>query len=316
MKIALDSTPLTAGPGGIARYTAKLRDALRAAYPEDEVLEFTDQVGVVGTKRLGALRRQWWSVGLPLAIREAGVELFHGTDFAVPYVPVCATVMTVHDLSPWMSEYRAATSARVRRRMPWLLRLKLATMVVTPTEAVRREVMARFGVPGDRVRATHLGVDMRSTGEPKEDFVLVVGAGARKNVEVAEKAAEGLAPLRVVDRDATEEELASFRNAARVLLMPSLYEGFGLPAIEAMACGTPVIASTDPALVEVCGGAAEHVDAKDVRGWREALAAILSDPERTGRMKDEGLKRAAEFTWEKCARATHAVYEEALQRYA
>jgi len=308
VKIALDSTPIASGPGGIARYTAKLRDALRLLFPDDEVCELTDQGA-----RLGVLRRQWWSAGLPLKIRQCGVQIFHGTDFAVPYVPVCAAVMTIHDHSPWMPEFRAATSARVRRRTPWLLRLKLVEMVVTPSETVRREVIARFGVPAERVRVTPLGVDMRGTGEPKEDFVLLVGAGARKNVEAAREAAFGLAPLRVVNRDVTDAELASLYTRARALLIPSLYEGFGLPAIEAMACGTPVIASNDPALLEVCADAAVHAGATDVRGWKEALAAVLRDPERAGRMVEAGLRRAAGFTWEKTARETHAVYEEALK---
>lgn len=308
MNIALDSTPLSAGPGGIARYTAKLRDALRSAFPGDRVVEVTDQGA-----RLGALRKQWWSVGLPLALRESGAHVFHGTDFSVPYVPVCAAVMTIHDLSPWIEEYRAATSARVRRRTPWLLRLKLATMIVTPTEAVRREAIARFQLPPERVRATPLGVDLRPTGEPKEDFVLIVGAGARKNVAVAKEAAAGIAPLRIVDRDVTDDELASLYTRARALLIPSLYEGFGLPAIEAMACGTPVIASNDPALMEVCGGAAEHVDARNVRAWREVLSAVLADRERAARMRAEGLQRAASFTWEKTAQTTRDLYQEAIQ---
>lgn len=311
MNIALDSTPLSAGPGGIARYTAKLRDALREYLPGDAILELTDQGA-----SLGPLRRQWWSVGLPLALRESRAHIFHGTDFAVPYVPVCATVMTIHDLSPWMPEYRNATSARVRRRTPWLLRLNLATMVITPTEAVRREAIARFQLPPDRVRATHLGVDIKPTNEPKEDFVLLVGTGARKNVALARQAADGLAPLRIVDRNVTDAELASLYTRARALLIPSLYEGFGLPAIEAMACGTPVIASEDPALLEVCAGAAEHIDITTPRAWREALASLLHNNEHAARLIAAGHRRAAAFTWEQTARATHAVYREALRLHA
>lgn len=311
MNIALDSTPLSAGPGGIARYTAKLRDALRTHFPGDAIVELTDQGAT-----LGPLRRQWWSVGLPLALREFHAHVFHGTDFAVPYVPVCATVMTIHDLSPWMPEYHEATSARVRRRTPWLLRLNLATMVVTPTEAVRREAIARFHLPPDRVRTTPPGVDIRPTNEPKEDLVLLIGAGARKNVALAQASAEGLAPLRIVDRNVTDAELASLYTRARALLIPSHYEGFGLPAIEAMACGTPVIASKDPALLEVCAGAAEHIDTANPRAWREALAALLHNHERAAHLTAAGHHRAAAFTWEQTARATHAVYQEALRLHA
>lgn len=310
MILALDSTPLTAAPGGIARYTAKLLEALRACFPDDRVLALTDQGA-----GLGPLRRQWWSAGLPLALREERADVFHGTDFAVPYVPVCPTVMTIHDLSPWRAEFHAATSGRVRRRTPWLLRLNLATLVITPTEAVRREVIERFGLAADRVAATPLGVDVMPTGEGKQDFVLAVGAGARKNIDTARRAAEGIMDLRVVDRDVSDAELASLYTRARALLIPSLYEGFGLPALEAMACGTPVLASRDAALVEVCGGAAEHLDAHDVAAWRGALQALLSSPERAAGMTDAGLRHARAFTWERTARLTYDVYREAQRRH-
>jgi len=308
--LALDSTPLSAAPGGIARYTAQLRDALRACFPGDHVLELTDQ-----NASLSPLRRQWWSVGLPLALRDQRVDVFHGVDFAVPYVPVCATVMTIHDLSPWRPEFRAATSPRVRRRTPWLLKLNLVTLVITPTEAVRREVIEHFRLPPDRVCATPLGVTLAPTGEGKQDFVLAVGAGARKNLDTARRAAEGLAPLRIVDRNVSDAELASLYTRARALLMPSLYEGFGLPALEAMACGTPVLASRDAALREVCGGAAEHIDAGDVASWREALQALLANPARATALTEAGLRHARAFTWERTARLTRAVYEEARRRH-
>ena len=310
MIVAVDTTPLSAAPGGIARYTVQLLAALRACYPDDRVIALTDQ-----NARLGPLRRQWWSAGLPLALREERAVVFHGTDFAVPYVPVCAAVMTVHDLSPWRAEFRDATSARVRRRTPWLLKLNLATLVITPTEAVRREVIEQFRLPADRVCVTPLGVALSPSGEGKEDFVLAVGAGARKNLETARRAAEGIAPLRIVDRDVTDAELASLYTRARALLIPSLYEGFGLPALEAMACGTPVLASRDAALVEVCGGAAEHIDAHDIAAWRRALEALLASPGRAASLAEAGLRHARAFTWERTARLTHGIYEEARRRH-
>jgi glycosyltransferase involved in cell wall biosynthesis len=140
----------------------------------------------------------------------------------------------------------------------------------------------------------------------------MVGAGARKNAGLAEEATRGIVPLRVVDRDVSDAELASLYSRARALLMPSFYEGFGLPALEAMACGTPVLASMDPALVEVCGGAAEHLDIHDPRAWRQALVSLLAEPSRALRMREAGMRRAAAFTWENTARLTRSVYEEAL----
>ncbi|MCC6291635.1 MAG: glycosyltransferase family 4 protein [Bryobacterales bacterium] len=315
--IGLDTTPLAqvAGGlpprGGIARYTERLRDALRREFPGDTVMELTDQGAA-----LGLFRRRWWSIGLPLALRQRGAHVFHGPDFSVPYLPVCPSVVTIHDTSPWRTEYQAATSPRVRRRTPWLVSLGMAALVVTPTEAVRREVLERFRLHESRVRVTPLGVSVQPTGEAKEDFALVVGSGLRKNIERAREAAEALAPLRVVNHDVSDHELASLYTRARVLLLPSHYEGFGLPAIEAMACGTPVIASTDAALREVCGGAALHVDASDAPGWREAFTAVWRQPDRARAMAEAGLRRAATFTWERTARDTHAVYEEAVRLHA
>ena len=83
----------------------------------------------------------------------AGVELFHGTDYSVPYVPLRPSVMTLHDLSPWLDPEWQPDASRVRRRTPRLLRMGLATMVITPTETVRRAAIERFQlVAGSRGR--------------------------------------------------------------------------------------------------------------------------------------------------------------------
>jgi glycosyltransferase involved in cell wall biosynthesis len=298
---ALDASPLAAAPGGIARYTAELHRALAIEFPGHRFELWSPE------------RRLWWSCGLPLRLYRGGVALFHGTDFSVPYLPVRPGVMTVHDLSPWRAEFAHATSRRVRWRTPWLLRLGLAARVITPTEAIRREVISRFGLAPERVRAVPLGVDREPAAVERSDFFLVVGSGVRKNVGLARAAVPEGVPLRVVNADASEEELTQLYSAARALLIPSLYEGFGLPALEAMACGTPVLASRDAALMEVCGGAALHLDAQDVKGWREAVEAIRTQPELWNRLSEAGRKRARLFTWRRTARETFAVYREALR---
>jgi len=103
-------------------------------------------------------------------------------------------------------------------------------------------------------------------------------------------------------------DLPAFYNGAQLLILPSFYEGFGLPALEAMACGTPVVVSNRGSLPEVVGDAGTLVDPEDVEGIAAGIAALLEDPERQERLADLGRARAAEFTWEKTARKTLEVY--------
>src|SRR5579884_1652805 len=155
MRIGLDATPLTVATGGIRRYTVELTRALADAFPEDDIWLFSDQQFDNPAAEFSNvhcapgpatwLERRWWLYGLPSQLPRRGVEVFHGTDFAVPYVRRRPAIMTVHDLSPWLEPEWHAAAERIRRRTPLLLRLGLAAIVITPSEAVRREVIERFG---------------------------------------------------------------------------------------------------------------------------------------------------------------------------
>ncbi len=111
-----------------------------------------------------------------------------------------------------------------------------------------------------------------------------------------------------------QDDLVWLYNAARFFVFPSLYEGFGLPPLEAMACGTPVIASNAGSLPEVVGEAGLLVDPRDVGGWAEAMARLWSDPEERADLRRRGLEQAARFSWEWAAQKTLAVYREAVAR--
>jgi glycosyltransferase involved in cell wall biosynthesis len=108
------------------------------------------------------------------------------------------------------------------------------------------------------------------------------------------------------------EELPLWYNAANLFIYPSLYEGFGLPLLEAMACGTPVITSNISSLPEVVDGAGILVDPSSVEDMAEAMWQVLSDSSLRAEMRRKGLARAREFSWRKTAQRTVEVYEQAM----
>jgi glycosyltransferase involved in cell wall biosynthesis len=110
----------------------------------------------------------------------------------------------------------------------------------------------------------------------------------------------------------SNEDLVFLYNEASLFVFPSLYEGFGLPVLEAMACGTPVIAANTSSIPEVASDAALLVEARDTKGIAETMAQVLSDNKLASEMVQKGLKRNAMFSWEKCARETLMIYNRAL----
>jgi glycosyltransferase involved in cell wall biosynthesis len=110
----------------------------------------------------------------------------------------------------------------------------------------------------------------------------------------------------------TDEELVTLYNAAEVFVHPSLEEGFGLPLLEAMACGTPVVAFDNSSIPEVAGGAAMLVPTGSVEAMSRRIVEVLGDAGLRQRLAARGLGRAAQFSWERCARETIAAYMRAL----
>jgi glycosyltransferase involved in cell wall biosynthesis len=343
---ALDATPLTVPTGGVMRYTLELARALAATYPADEYWLLSDQPFEMpfaanlhkGDGPRTAAERRWWSWGLNREMMRRKVEVFHGTDFSVPYIPRRPSVMTVHDLSPWLSkEIFAVGSIRVRRRVPVLLRAHVPTMIITPSEAVRRAAIARFGIDQERVVAVPLAASNHfrflAGAETARPYFLFVGTlEKRKNIHrlieawrevrkaqdidlvLAGRARDDFAMpapepgLRILGAVA-EDDLPALYSGAAACVYPSLYEGFGLPVLEAMQCGATVITSRDPAIMEVSGGAAIHVDVTDVRALADAMRAR---PVR----RDESLRRAALFSWASTARRTREVYDAVRRNFS
>jgi glycosyltransferase involved in cell wall biosynthesis len=222
-----------------------------------------------------------------------------------------------------------------------LLRFGLATMIVTPSEAVRRAVLEHFRIAPDRVVATPLAAAhcfRPAPGEPPpHPYFLFAGMlDARKNLETivaawrevkkdcdvdlilaGRRRTAAIADERglVLRENVSDIELARLYSNATAFLFPSHYEGFGLPVLEAMQCGAPVIASRDDAVMEVAGDAATLVDATDVRSWSAIMKTALSDEPWQTAMRQRGLARARSFSWERTARLTREVYAEAIARF-
>jgi glycosyltransferase involved in cell wall biosynthesis len=110
-----------------------------------------------------------------------------------------------------------------------------------------------------------------------------------------------------------ERDLPALYSGATLFVFPSLYEGFGLPPLEAMACGTPVVCSNAASLPEVVGDAALMTDPTDVEGLAAAMFRVLTQPDLAADLRQRGLARAAQFTWERTAHDTLAVYEKVLR---
>jgi glycosyltransferase involved in cell wall biosynthesis len=144
--------------------------------------------------------------------------------------------------------------------------------------------------------------------------VSLVLAGVDRGVgeDICAIAAEADAPGAAVTLGAVSEDLLlSLYRCASALVYPSLYEGFGLPVLEAMACGTPVIASRAASIPEVVGGAGILLDPLDVEAWTEAIVNVVNDDDRRAEMRSKGLARATEFAWSRTAALTREAYRRA-----
>jgi glycosyltransferase involved in cell wall biosynthesis len=141
--------------------------------------------------------------------------------------------------------------------------------------------------------------------------LLVAGGAARREVySAANSGAEALDDPTIRRLGYfSDEHLPLLYGGADAFVLPSLAEGFGLPVLEAMACGTPVICSGTTALPEVAGGAARLVPPLDVEAWTEAIDSVLSDPALRRRMRSDGLRRAADFSWSRTAETVRSVLD-------
>ncbi len=263
------------------------------------------------------------------------IDVFHSSDWTFP--PTRAfKVTTVHDLAPLV--YPRLTHPKIvavhKRRLYWVV--KEADRIIVPSKVVEEDLIKIGGIKekiriipeavGQEFKISDSGVinSIRKKYNLNSDYLITVGVGERKNtkklIEAFQKIKRknlklvivgmgsgkyrerGVIPLGYVP----DADLPILYSGSRGLVYPSIYEGFGLPVLQAFACGIPVATSMATAMEEVAGEAAVLVDANSVTSISEGINEILVRP---SMWRKKGLKRIKDFSWEKTARETLEVYE-------
>jgi O-antigen biosynthesis alpha-1,2-mannosyltransferase len=335
--IGLDATySIGSGLSGVGLYSREILLGLASAHPDSQ-FDFWYRphryLRARGESAPANVRRRL--LAGPLGPRGRG--LFHGLNQRLPATLPRRAVATFHDLFVLTGEYstpdfRARFAAQARDAA------RRTDMLIAVSAFTRDQVVAILGVEPARVAVVHHGIRQLILPQLKRDEVILsVGAiQKRKNTARLVAAFETLPPpwrLVLAGSDGygapeihgriaaspasdrilatgyiTPEELASWYARATIFAFPSLDEGFGMPVLEAMAAGLPVITSNTSALPEVAGDAAILVDPADTTALAAALEHLATDSSLRAELASRGLKRAAEFTWERAVADTWKLY--------
>jgi glycosyltransferase involved in cell wall biosynthesis len=340
LRFGLDATyTLDPSPSGVALYSREMAYGLARTHPDARFTFYFRP------------HRYFRSFDTPLppnarrSLMAPMGRLFHGLNQRLPRFRWGPTVATFHDLFVLTGEY---STPEFRKRFAAQARdaAARADMVIAVSEFTRGQVISLLGVEPARVRVVHHGtraLAFPGTPSSREKIILNVGAiQKRKNIARLVEAFEavdrawrlvligssgyGAAEIHArisaspaVDRIrvlgyVTPEELAGWYARATIFAFPSLDEGFGMPVLEAMAAGTPVLTATRSALPEVAGDAALLADAEDTGALVHALQRLTEDEDLRARLSRLGVERAKLFTWEKAVQETWNVYLDLLAR--
>jgi glycosyltransferase involved in cell wall biosynthesis len=382
MRVAINAWFWNSPTTGSGQYTRRLVEHLAAVAPDLEIVliapegwgfhasRFTFHVSRGTQPETGDLRKAWFEqVAFPRACHYVEADVAHVPYWAPPLRPSVPTVVTIHDLIPLLlREYRGGPLVRLYTALVSTT-AQNATLVLTDSEASRRDIIARLGLPPDRVRVIHLAASERYTPEPsplpgekpgfaektwfQQRYVLYLGGfDVRKNVATALATYRWVGPAigaecplviagRLPERDTPftpdprrlaqekrqgqgideryvhfigfvdEADKPALYRGAVAFIFPSRYEGFGLPPLESLACGTPVVGSDTSSIPEVVGDAGVLLPPDDAKGMAGALIQLATDDGFRAELSRRALAQAARFSWERTAQETLTAYQEA-----
>ena len=324
MRIVYDVTPLSLPRTGIGNYIrGSLAGLAEAAGGEHEIValavtgprglraipEALD--GVPVTRRLcffplaRAWRTAWSRLGRPALERLAGrFDVLHFSDWWYPPQAAGLRTTTIHDVIPlrfpeWVHERTVRLHGAKYREAA-----RSCDLVFVNSAFTAREVEDVLGVPAERIRVAHPGVDPGIGPEGRRverghPYVLALDPGEpRKNIDVLRAGVRDV-ELFVPSGYVTDDQLAALYRGAAVFAYPSRYEGFGMPIVEAMASGVPVVASAHASLDEACGDVALRADPDRPEEWAAAVARALAARDE---LVPRGLEWAQRFTWQRTGR--------------
>lgn len=333
IKVGFDISQIAHG-GGVATYTQNLAEQLQEL-PDLEIVYFYSSFrkpyhgGLKHVKKyrlpptlFEMLFNRWRNV--PIEKFLGPLDIFHSSDWAQP-PSKAKKVTTYHDVVPLKyPEWSHPKIVAVHKRRLWLVE-KEVDKVICVSESTKEDLLKISRIPKEKIVVIYeaAGKEFKPKSEkeiekfrkkynlPVEFILTTTGIGERRNLKRVREASKDY-NLIVAGEDIpllSYEELPLLYNAAKVLLYPSLYEGFGLPILEAMACGTPVIISNVSSMPEVGGDAAIYVDPKDTDDIRNNLKNVMEDRKLKDELIKKGFEQARKFSWEKTANETAEVYQ-------
>ena len=323
MKIGIDISQLAYPGTGIATYTKNLIANLKAVDQRNEYIFFGSSLRrpQPGFWRFPPtlLDILWNQLHImPVEKLIGKVDVFHSSDWIQP--PTTAKkVTTIHDLVVYL--YPESSHPRIiatqKRRLEWVK--KECDLVIAVSQSTKKDIVEILKIPEEKIRVIYEATNPMFKPVRKKVKPYVLGMGelnSRKNIERLKAAFKSLrlkdVELKIVGSAelgyVSLENLVELYSNALCFVYPSLYEGFGLPVLEAFACGCPVITSNVSSLPEVGGNAAIYVNPLNVDDIAEKIKHVLSLNRE--RLAKEGFAQVAKFSWQKTAQETVKVYEE------